>query len=305
MTVELPPETVEAVAVFVLRARRLVEGVLGGLHRSPFEGASIEFSSYKDYTPGDDLRHIDWKAYGRTDRIYLKRHMRETAASGYLVMDRTRSMTYRGERALFPKMEYASLLAAAFAMIMLRQGDAPGLLCFSRSKRFYLPPRRRPDHLQAVLDRLALPDPDDVEGDEAAAHPLPKALEELAAVVKGRSMIFIFSDLLDLDPEALSSVRLLGARGHDVSVVQVLDPDEADLGFRNASLFVGLEGEGELTADPSLVRRAYLAGLERLENDWRKTCGESGCEFARVESGRPLEEALSRLLAGRSGRGGR
>ena len=191
---QLPSGALKAASVFSLRARRLVEGILGGVHNSPFEGASIEFSSYKDYTPGDDVRHIDWKIFGRTDRIYLKQHMRETSTSAYLVLDCTRSMSYCGQRGTYSKLHYSALLAAAIAIMLLRQGDAPGLLCFDRRGESILPPRRRPDHLQSLLEKLSGLETEDEEKVDLDDSVLRRALEMLNATVKGRSMIFIFSE---------------------------------------------------------------------------------------------------------------
>jgi len=296
---KLPPEVLRAASVFSLRAHRLVEGILGGAHHSSFEGASIEFSSYKDYSPGDDVRYIDWKIFGRTDRIYLKRHMRETSTNCYLVLDCTRSMSYCGHKAVHSKLHYSCLLAAAVAIMLLRQGDAAGLLFFDRSGNSILPPDRRPDHLQVILQKLSVLETEGEREVETTDSAICRALELLTSTVKNRSMIYIFSDLLDPDPHALSAVRLLGVKGHDVTVVRVADPDEAGFDFNGASRFAGLEGEEEILAEPSLVRSAYLREFSELSRNWSTACAESRSEFVEINTEEALEITLSRLLEDR------
>ena len=276
-----------------------MEGILGGAHRSSFEGASIEFSSYKDYSPGDDVRYIDWKIFGRTDRIYLKRHMRETSTNCYLVLDCTRSMSYRGRKAVHSKLYYSCLLAAAIAIMLVRQGDAAGLLLFDRRGNSILPPGRRPEHLQAILQKLSGLETEGEKDIETTDSAMCRALGVLTPTAKNRSMIFIFSDLLDPDPRALSTVRLLGVKGHDVTVVRVADPDEASFTFASVCRFTGLEGEGEILAEPSLVRSAYLREFSELSRNWSTACAESRSEFVEINTEEALEIALSRLLEDR------
>ena len=281
-------ETLEAVRALTVKVRRVVEGLQGGAHTSPHLGASVEFAEHKKYSPGDDIRHIDWRALARTDRYFVKQHQREVILRCLMALDCSASMDYRGSRARADKLGYAVTLLAALAYILVRQGDAAGLLTFADRPLDFLPAGRRPDHLPSLMARLA-----SVRPAEQGGTGFAEAIAEAAAGAGRRSMVVLASDLWSAKRETEISLSQLAARGHDVVVFHILDPDEVDLPFDRPAVFCGLEGEPEVEADPSLIRRDYRQEVESIRERWHRVCGEAGIDLEPVMTSAPPERVLA------------
>ena len=293
----LDPSALASLGNLSLKARYLAEGALTGLHRGRFHGSSVEFAEHKEYTPGDEVRHIDWKAYGKFDRYYVKRYERETQLTAYLCIDASASMGFAGAAtggasgAAVSKLAYAVHMLAALAYLLIGQRDRVGLVVFGdeRHTADNLPARARPDHaaeLFKVLERVI------ERGAGGSAGPV-QALEALAErQQRQRSLIILASDLFGDDTGAMNVLRLLRARGHDPVVFHVLDPYELSLPYSGLTRFRALEDGRELMVDPDQLRRQYkerlTAFLERIE----RACGDSGVEYHRIATDTAIERAL-------------
>ena len=285
----LDPETAKRVANLSFTARKAVDGLLSGVHRSPHRGASVVFVEHRDYRPGDDLRLLDWRAYARSDRHQIKRFEQETHLRATLVLDRSGSMAYAGEGRR-TKAEHAATLLAALAFLLIRQGDAPGLAVIDTAVRSRLPARTRPAHLEEVLRELARP------AEEGVSTSLRAALTEVAERAGRRGLIAIASDLLDFDERALEPLSVLIGRGHDAVVFHVLDPDELELPFSDPARFEGLEGEGTLDADPDALREAYRREIDAFVGSCRQRCSAVGARWVLARTDEPVERALAAVL---------
>lgn len=285
----LDPVAVARLGDLKLRARTIVEGALAGLHRSPHHGASVEFAEHKEYSPGDEIRHIDWKAYGKFDKYYVKRFEEETELKAWLLVDCSASMGYAGPTGV-SKLTYGTWLAAGLAWLLLRQQDQAGLVAFDRDVRAVVPPRGRAGHLQAVLDTLEALRPD-------GATDLPRAVDYVSDLARRRGLIVLVSDLLDTGVE--TTVRLLRglrARRHDVVLFHVLDGDELRLPFEGPTRFEGVEDRAELLADPRAIREEYLAAVGRFIDGCRRGCAEGDIAYHLVDTARPPAEVLLGFL---------
>ncbi|HEX2574554.1 MAG TPA: DUF58 domain-containing protein [Polyangia bacterium] len=289
-----------------LQARLVVDGALAGLHRSPHHGASVEFAEHKEYSPGDEVRHIDWKAFGKFDKYYVKRFEEETELRGYLVLDCSASMGYTG--AGVSKLRYAAQLAAALGYLLVRQQDQAGMLAFAEGLRHYLPPRGRPSHLGDLLNALRALEP-------SGRTDLGRAVDYLSEVARRRAMVVLFSDLFDSEPaapgvprsggggRAMQLLRGLRARRHDVVLFHMLDADELHLPeerFSGLTRFVGLEDTSELVADPRAVRQRYLEAVAAFVAECRRSAAEGDVEYHLVDTARPPAEVLMGFLRGRA-----
>jgi uncharacterized protein (DUF58 family) len=295
----LDPVALSRLGNLTLKARTVVEGALSGLHRSPHHGSSVEFAEHKEYSPGDEIRHIDWKAYGKFDRYYVKRYEEETELTAYLVLDRSGSMSYRGGGV--SKLEYAAYLCASLAYLLSRQQDRVGLLAFGGvgEEPVYLPPRARSNHLHDVLAAIARVVDEGGRGGGA----IPGALERIAELARTRrSLIVLVSDLFDTSSEVPAVLRRLRVQRHDVSVFQTLDRDELELPFEGVTLFESLEDDRKLLADPRHVRVAYLRELEEFLGRTRKALSEGDVEHQLVATDQPVERTLLDFLTARAGR---
>lgn len=289
----LDPAVIARIGSMELRARAVVEGFLSGLHRSPAQGFSVEFSEYRQYMPGDDTALIDWKLYARSDRHYVKKFEEETNLECHLLLDVSGSMGYGS--AGVTKQEYGAYLAASIAYLMNRQRDAVGLLAFADRIVQHLPASARPGHLRRLL--LAL------DGLQAArGSDLSKPLDRLAEALSRRGMAVLISDLLD-DPEAvIRGLRHLRFRGVDVIVFHLLDPAELTFPFESAARFRDLESGAELTAVPSAVRERYVQEMQAFIALYRRELQLAGIDYCLVDTSKALDLALLAYLAARSRR---
>lgn len=291
----LDPRTLAKLKGLHLRARHIVEGYVSGLHRSPYHGFSIEFAEHREYAPGDDLRYVDWKVFGRTDKFYLKQYEDETNLLCYLVLDVSESMTYRSSPAALSKLEYAQALAASVAWLVLEQQDAAGLVTFDSQIRTLLRPASNSSHLQQMIQVMETAAP----GKKTAAGPI---FHELAERLKKRGVVMIFSDLFDNMNSLLAGLKHFHHRRHDVVLLHVLDPAELDFPFQRPTQFQGLEGFQDVMTDPQALRRAYLKELGAFQQALREGCRTMNMDYELMRTDRPLDAALRSFLAGRMAR---
>jgi len=288
------PKALMAIRNLELRARVIVEGFWSGLHRSPYHGFSVEFTEYRPYSQGEDTRYLDWRLYARSDRFYLKKFEDETNLRCYLLVDHSRSMSYRS--LTYSKSDYARTFAATLAWFLNAQGDAVGLFSFDERVRDYLPARHRHGHLRQLM--LAL------EREPAGrATNLTEPLRRVAELARKRGLIVMISDLLAPVGELESHLARLTAAGHELVVFQVLDPNELAFNFPAAMLFQDVESEKDLYIDPESVRASYQRRLREHGEGVEAVCRKLGFAFHRVLTDRPLDLTLHDFLRSRVRRG--
>jgi uncharacterized protein (DUF58 family) len=288
----LDPRVLAKLGNLRLRVRAIAEGVLTGLHRSPHHGQSVEFAEHKEYTPGDEIRHIDWKAYAKFDKYYVKRFEQETNLRAYLVVDASGSMGYRGRPEAMTKLEVASALAASLAYLLFRQQDAAGLVLAGDTVRGAIPPRASPTHLGPLVDAL---DGARAEGETRLAAAVDCIIERAPR----RSSVLVFSDLMDRDERVLRKIAQLGLRRHDVTVFHVLDPAELEFPFDDPTLFLSMEDARQVEAHGRDVRKGYLDVLGRWLAEVKRTAAEADVDYQLCRTDRPLDEVLLPFLARR------
>ena len=286
----LHPSILARITSLGLRAQRVMEGTISGLHRSPLHGVSVEFADYREYSPGDDLKRLDWKAYARSDKFYIKRFEEDTNLRGTILLDASSSMKYG--RGVMTKFDYASTLAASIAALCVKQRDAVGLAVFDDAERIFL----RPVATQAQLHKII----------ELIENTTPQRTTDLGAVmhkvseqIKSRGLVVVISDLLlDLDV-FYKSLGRLQHQGHEILVFQILDPEEIDLPFKDSVLFKDIEGTEELFAEPWAFRKAYKAAMEQFIGDVAQRCRSGGVDHVLLKTDDDLGLALSHYLHGR------
>ena len=290
------PEDLARIDDYALIARCVVDGVLAGLHRSVFQGGGSEFFQYRAYTPGDDLKLVDWKATARLDRPYIRRFQEETNMHLYLVLDTSASMGYRGDSSPCSKLRYAAMAAACFGMLARRQGDAVGLFTFAETLGEIIPPMNRAGHIQRVFAALA-----DVKPG-GAARPGAVAVE-LARLAARRGVVVILSDLIDWEESAFEHLlRLLRAAGCECVVVQVLDPDETTFPFSGGFRFVDPESGRSVVTAPETVRSAYIERFQRFLAGMRLIALRQEADLLQAETRDNLGLLLAAYLHGRGAR---
>ncbi|HUQ71613.1 MAG TPA: DUF58 domain-containing protein [Planctomycetaceae bacterium] len=280
-----------------LKARLIVEGYLAGVHRSPYHGFSVEFAEHREYVPGDDLRYVDWKVFGKTDRFYLKQFDEETNFSCTVLCDASESMSYRSDAAAVTKLEYARWLAAAFAFLVIRQHDAVGLATFDATLRDFLRPSSTAGQLREICRVLeAAP-----AVGESAMGPI---LQDLAERMRRRGVVVMVSDFFDDFASLERGLRHLSFRRHDAILVQVLDPAEIEFPFEEPTVFHGLEGWTDLHTDPRGVRRAYQRELQQHLARLRGLSRELKFDYIQLTTNQPPIGPLAALLSNRRERRG-
>ncbi len=291
----LDPKNLAQIEGLQLRATKIVEGYVSGLHRSPFHGFSVEFAEHREYVPGDDLRYVDWKVLGKSDRVYLKQYEEETNLIAYLVLDVSESMQYQSEGAPLSKLGYAQTAAASLAYLVLRQQDSASLATFDESVKQYLRPSSSPSSFKQMLEVMQ-------ETSAVGKTRTGPIFHELAERLTRRGVVIILSDLFD-DPEAIiAGLKHLRHRRHDVIVMHVLDPAELDFPFNHATLFKGLEDLGELLAEPAQLRRAYREEIEQFTITLRSGCLAMDADYVQLRTDQSLGFVLSHYLARRGKR---
>jgi uncharacterized protein (DUF58 family) len=287
----LDPSVLSGLNNLELRARVVVEGFLSGLHKSPKRGFSVEFNDYRHYQRGDDLRHVDWKLYGRTDKLFIKQYEDETNVRATIVLDTSASMAFGSESG--SKLTYGVTLASALAYFVTRQRDAVGLVTFDDRVLEFLPPQSRQPHLMRILRTLSAVTP-------GAATDATKPLGDLAATLNKRSMVIFISDLLDDEERVISTLRNLRAMGNDVIVLHLLDNAELHFTFNESSEFIDMETSESYLANPNAIRAAYLDNLNAFLSDCKKKCQRSDIDYCLLNTSEPLDSALSTYMARRA-----
>ncbi len=273
-----------------LRARSVVDGVMVGIHPSRAKGFSSEFEGHREYSPGDEVQHMDWKAFGKFDRYFIKEYQETTHLRAYILLDRSASMGYAS--AGYSKFDYGATLAASLSYLLLKQQDAVGLILFSRKIEKMIPPKAVPGHFWAILKALEGQEP---EGETSGGE----VLQELAGSLKRRGLIILISDLLDDPEKVLRGLKQMRSRGSDVLVFHLLDRDELEFPFEQPAVFKDLEEDLRLPADPQVIRSAYLQTLRSLMQSYEKTCACYQIDYHLFPTSVGLDKALTKYLTWR------
>ena len=291
----LDPATLAKLQGLELRARHIVEGYVSGVHRSPYHGFSIEFAEHREYVPGDDLRYVDWKVYGKTDKFYQKQYEEETNLVCYLLVDSSESMRYKSDGAAMSKLEYAQTVAASLAYLILQQQDSVGLATFDSEIRSLVRASSNPSHLKQLLHVM----------EQTTAERKTRTgpiFHDLAERLKKRGVVIILSDLFDDVPSMMAGLKHFRHRRHEVILFHVLDPAELDFPFRDVTLFKGLEQLPEVITDPRSLRKGYLAEFGNFLQTVRKGCRNQHIDYVEMRTDTSLELALTTYLASRMNR---
>ena len=295
----LTPEQLTRLSGLELQARAIVEGALSGQHRSPARGVSVEFAEHRQYAPGDDLRHVDWKVFGRRDRFYVRQYEMESDLVCHLLVDTTESMSYRSQQSAVSKLEYARWLAAATGFVVTQQQDLISLSTLDQSLRMRVPPGGRMAHWQNMVQELKKLEVSPLTGD-ATATPFETALGQFTELTQRRSVVVVISDCLRPLEEVMAGMRALRSRKHDVLLLHLLDPAELEFPFDGPVLFQGLEALGEQLVEARSLQVAYQAEAKLFCDTLELACRDMHADYARVLTNEPVDLALRRCLLERS-----
>jgi len=288
----LDPKVLAQLEGLQLRARLIVEGYVAGMHRSPYHGFSIEFAEHREYAPGDDLRYLDWKVFGRTDKFYLKQYEEETNLVCSLLLDVSESMAYRSAQAPMSKLDYARCAAAALACLVLQQQDGVGLATFNSRVRSLVNPGSSPSHLKELVRVMQ----EDAAAKKTSLAPI---FHDLAERLKRRGIVVILSDFFDDVDSLLAGLKHFRHRRHEVILLHVLDPAELEFPFDRVTLFRGLEGLPEVLVEPRSLRRAYLRQFDGFVRRLKTGCRAAQIDYVLLRTDRSLATVLSSYLASR------
>ncbi len=291
-TLYLQPDVVLKLSNMELLARLVVEGFITGLHRSPYHGFSVEFAEHRQYMPGDEIRHIDWKIYGRTDRHYVKRYEEETNLKSYLVLDCSRSMSYASPGQL-SKSLYARSLAASLAYLMVKQQDAVGLALFDEAVTGYLPPHVSRAYLRRLLRTLQTAEP-------VGRTRTGSSLHQVADRIKRRGLVIVISDLLDFQEEVITALKHFRHKKNEVIVMHVLDPLERSFAFGEDAQFRDLETDERIVTLPRQITESYRRAVTQFIDRYKKECRELRADYVLMDTSTPFDVALYAYLAKRS-----
>lgn len=293
----LDPAVLAKVASLELRARLVVEGFITGMHTSPYQGYSVEFAQHRPYVPGDEIRHVDWKVFARTDKFYLKQYQEETNLTAHLVLDASESMDYGSSHAdsNWNKFEYARSVAAAIAYLAVQQQDSVGLTRFSSKIDRFLRPSNLPSHWKLLVQTMQSP----AKGSKTQ---FGAVLEEVAERMPRRGLVILISDCFDNADQILRGLSHLRYRRHEVIVFHILDPTELTFPFEQLTRFEGLEGHGDLLTDPRTLRTQYLEQVDEFIERLRRGCRDHHIDYQQINTSMPLDLALSAYLSVRAAR---
>lgn len=283
----LPQKALSSVNNLEFLAKQIVEGFITGLHKSPFHGFSAEFSQHKPYTQGDNIKHIDWKVYARSDRYYIKQFEEETNLRCTLLLDISKSMTYKSNS--ISKLQYASVFAACLAYLMLKQRDATGLMLFDKEIKFNLTPKSVPVHIKDIISSLD----SIIPGEDTN---ITNALHLIADSIKKRGLIILISDLLDDPQQVLSGIKHLRYNHHEIVVFQIVDDKEFDFDFKGEFIFEDLESGQKIKTDSRFVKKEYLRQFEKHCAFYKTKLLENFVDYVLLKTSTPIEEALSKYL---------
>lgn len=282
----LDAKTLDKIKRLDVRARQVVEGFITGQHRSPYNGFAVEFAAHREYTPGDDLRHLDWKVWSKTDRLYIKEYEEETNLKCTIILDGSKSMAYGQGTS---KFDYAATAAASLAYLLQHQQDAVGLVTFNTKIQKHLPPSSHPSHLKLMLHELEHFTADDKTD-------VNEVFPKLAQQTRQRGMIVIFSDLFVPTPVLAETIKQFRLRRHEVILFHVMHEDELKFPFDDNTLFKGMETTDQLYAEPRALRRSYLEAVDRFREEVRRICATTGIDYVLLSTEQPLDAALAGYL---------
>jgi uncharacterized protein (DUF58 family) len=292
----LDPRTLARISSLDLRARLIVEGLMTGMHRSPYQGISVEFAQHRPYVAGDDIRHVDWKVFGRSDKIYLKQYLEETNLHLICIVDASESMGYgtvRSDGVNWTKYDHATAIAASLSYMAIQQQDSVGLAIFDQVLSRYFKPSNSPGQWKIVVNELQ-------QVPRWNKTNTGKILDQIAEKLTHRSLIVILSDFFD-DLEGIrAGLRHLRYKKHEIMAFQILDPAEIEFPFEDVTLFKGLEEAGELLTEPRALREGYIEQLNLFTEGLKKSCRGMHIDFQRFSSGESLDVSLSQFLAVRA-----
>lgn len=283
----LDPATLSRLSNMELRARLVVEGFITGLHKSPYHGFSVEFAQHRQYMPGDEIRRLDWKVYGKTDRFYVKEYEEETNLKSYILLDTSGSMGY-GSGAV-TKLQYGAFLASALTYLMLKQRDAVGLALMNHKIERYIPPRSVMGYLHVILRTLVHAEPCEETAISGVFH-------ELAERIRRRGLIIVISDLFDEPDRVLSGLKHFRHRNHEVLLFHVLDPLELSFEFGKEATFRDLETGDEMVTQSWHLQADYQEQMQRFIADFRRICRQERIDYVQLDTGRTLDTALVEYL---------
>jgi uncharacterized protein (DUF58 family) len=283
----LDPETISKIDNMALRARLVVEGFIIGLHRSPYHGFSVEFAEHRPYIPGDEIKHVDWKLYGKTDRFYIKQFEEETNLKSYILLDKSGSMGYKSGN--LSKLDYGSYLSAALGYLMLKQQDAVSLILFDKEIYKYLPPIAKKSHLNLILGELE----DTKPGEETEISPL---LHETAEKIKKRGLIILISDLFDDPDEILGGLKHFRYKRHEVIVFHILDPQEVNFSFSRQTQFIDTETKDNLVVEPWHIQREYQKQVKNFIDNYKIKFRQNNIDYVFLTTDKSLGLALTEYL---------
>ncbi|MBC8213867.1 MAG: DUF58 domain-containing protein [Candidatus Marinimicrobia bacterium] len=283
----LTPEIISRLDNLSLKARLVVEGFIVGLHKSPYHGFSVEFSEHRAYGPGDEIRHIDWKLWGKTERYYVKQFEEETNLRAYLLVDQSKSMDYRSDKV--SKLDYAQILSASLGYLMLKQQDAVGLSLFDSEIRGTIPPRSKSSHLNVLIGEMSKIQP----GPETKISPV---LHHFAEAIKKRGLIILISDLFDNPEDILSGLKHFRHKRHEVIVFHILDPQEMKLDFTKRTMFKDMETGEKIVTEPWHIQKDYQKTMKDFSDFFKKHCRQNNIDYIPITTDNPLDIALGEYL---------
>jgi uncharacterized protein (DUF58 family) len=287
----LQPDVVAQLTTMELRARLVVEGFITGLHRSPYHGFSVEFTEHRQYMPGDEIKHIDWKAFAKTDRYYIKQFEEETNLKSYILLDASASMKYASKGQL-SKIQYASYVAASLAYLMVEQRDAVGLTLYDETVRTTIPPRATQSNLRQLLKELENVVPSNKTGIAASLH-------QVAEQIKRRGLVIVLSDFFDDPANVITAFKHFRHKGNEVIVMQVLDPMERSFAFGTDAIFRDIESQEELMTQPWHIQKAYQESMRQFLENYKRECRENAIDYLLLDTSTPFDKALMEYLTKR------
>jgi uncharacterized protein (DUF58 family) len=291
----LQPDVVSKLANMELRARMVVEGFITGMHKSPYHGFSVEFAEHRQYMPGDEIRRVDWKVYGKTDRYYIKQYEEETNLKSYIILDASASMSFSSESAdhknekRISKLEYASFIAAALSYLMVQQRDAVGLTVYDADVRLTLPPHATKAYLRRILVELEKLSAGNTTGTARSLH-------QMAERITRRGLIIILSDLFDDPSKVIAALKHFRHNHHDVLVMQILDPLERSFAFGGDAVFKDLETTEEMMTQPYHIQQAYQREMHAFLERYKRECRENNIDYVLLDTTMPFDTALFQYL---------
>lgn len=284
------PITLSKIANMELRARLVIDGVLSGIHKSPYKGSSIEFLEHKEYSPGNEIKHIDWKVHARTDKYYIKQFEEETNLKCYIFLDTSGSMGYKSTG--ISKFEYATTLTASLAYLLLKQSDMAGLISFSDKVQQFIPPRSRLTHLHILLNALT-------KLKTAGKSNISNVLKEFIEKIGRRSLIIIISDFFDDTEKIIHQLKYFQFKKNEVILFHILDPYELTFPFETITFFESMEDDRRILAEPKSIKDLYISKINRFIEQFKQVCFENQIDYWLIDSSTPLDQALIKFLTRR------